>query len=67
MHQLTDVLRINSPDLDKQCIFDMCMAPGGFRATALRINPKVRAIVFGLPKYEGGDSFLLPKHPNVSL
>ncbi|GKZ75340.1 hypothetical protein AnigIFM60653_001822 [Aspergillus niger] len=67
MHQLTDVFRINSPDMDKLCILDMCMAPGGFLATALRINPKAQAIGFSLPKCEGGHNVLLPKHPNISL
>ncbi|OGM39587.1 hypothetical protein ABOM_011760 [Aspergillus bombycis] len=67
MHQLTGVFRINSPHRDEQCILDMCMAPGGFLATALRVNPGARAIGFSLPKREGGHNVLLPKNPNVSL
>ncbi|OOF97961.1 hypothetical protein ASPCADRAFT_141704 [Aspergillus carbonarius ITEM 5010] len=67
MHQLTDVFQINSPNPDKHRILDMCMAPGGFLATALRINPKAQAIGFSLPRCEGGHNVLLPKHPNVSL
>ncbi|PYH75379.1 hypothetical protein BO82DRAFT_360071 [Aspergillus uvarum CBS 121591] len=67
MHQMTDVFCINGLNPDKQAILDMCVAPGGFLATALRINPQARAIGFSLPKSEGGHNVLLPKHHNVSL
>ncbi|PYI36409.1 FtsJ-like methyltransferase family protein [Aspergillus indologenus CBS 114.80] len=67
MHQMTDVFFINGLNSDKQAILDMCVAPGGFLATALRINPQARAIGFSLPKSEGGHNVLLPKHHNVSL
>lgn len=67
MHQLTGVFRIKSPILDEHSILDMCMAPGGFLATALRINPEARALGFSLPKRDGGHNVLLPKYPNVTL
>ncbi|RDH26659.1 hypothetical protein BDQ94DRAFT_164298 [Aspergillus welwitschiae] len=67
MQQLTDVFRVNSPYLDKQRILDMCMAPGGFLGTALRVNPKARAIGFSLTRSEGGHNVLLPKHPTISV
>ncbi|PLN76857.1 FtsJ-like methyltransferase family protein [Aspergillus taichungensis] len=67
MHQLTGVFRINNPDLRKHSVLDMCMAPGGFLATALRINPGARALGFSLPKCDGGHKVLLPRYPNVTL
>lgn len=67
MQQLTGVFRIESPDPGKHSILDMCMAPGGFLATALRFNPEARALGFSLPKCNGGHNVLLPKHPNVTL
>ncbi|KAL4805722.1 hypothetical protein BDV18DRAFT_152457 [Aspergillus unguis] len=67
MQQLTGVFRIESLDPGKHSILDMCMAPGGFLATALRFNPEARALGFSLPKCNGGHNVLLPKHPNVTL
>ncbi|PWY61987.1 FtsJ-like methyltransferase family protein [Aspergillus eucalypticola CBS 122712] len=66
MHRLTDVFRIHNPVLDKQRILDMRMAPGGCLGIALQVNPKTRAIGFGLPKCEGGHNVLLLKHPTIS-
>lgn len=67
MHQLTGAFQIKSLGPDKQSILDMCMAPGGFLATALRVNPEARALGFSLPKSNGGHKVLLPKYPNVTL
>ncbi|PYH46510.1 uncharacterized protein BP01DRAFT_337931 [Aspergillus saccharolyticus JOP 1030-1] len=69
MHQITDIFLIKGLNPDKQAsILDMCMAPGGFLATALQINPHARALGFSLPQSEGGHKVLLRKpHHNVSL
>ncbi|GFF57415.1 hypothetical protein IFM46972_10786 [Aspergillus udagawae] len=67
MHRLTGVFQIKSPSPDQNCILDMCMAPGGFLATALRLNPEAHALGFSLPKCNGGHNVLLPKHPRVTL
>lgn len=67
MHRLTDVLRIKSSSPDKHCILDMCMAPGGFLAAALRINTRAQAVGFTLPRDNGGHKVLLTDHPNVTL
>ncbi|PKY07467.1 FtsJ-like methyltransferase family protein [Aspergillus campestris IBT 28561] len=67
MHQLTGVFQIERPDPRKHSILDMCMAPGGFLATALHINPRARALGFSLPKFNGGHSVLLPRYSNVTL
>ncbi|KAI3571848.1 hypothetical protein IWW34DRAFT_242209 [Fusarium oxysporum f. sp. albedinis] len=46
-------------------ILDWCMAPGGFLAVALRLNPDARALAFSLPEEQGGHRVLLPDSINV--
>ncbi|KAH7112371.1 hypothetical protein EDB81DRAFT_953665 [Dactylonectria macrodidyma] len=46
-------------------ILDMCMAPGGFLATALGLNPESHALAFSLPTSMGGHHAFLPENPNV--
>ncbi|KAK8011771.1 hypothetical protein PG989_000031 [Apiospora arundinis] len=41
-------------------ILDMCAAPGGFLATAIRINPNAEVVAFSLPPSDGGYNVLLP-------
>jgi hypothetical protein len=67
MHRKTDIFQIKSSMPDEQYILDMCMAPGGFLATALAYNPEARALGFSLPTGEGGHNVLLPQHPKVAL
>jgi hypothetical protein len=43
------------------------MAPGGFLATALRLNPRACALGFSLPPSEGGHKVLLPEDPNIEV
>ncbi|KAJ0412963.1 hypothetical protein BJY00DRAFT_297629 [Aspergillus carlsbadensis] len=70
MDHLTCVLQINTgsahPD-NKKTILDMCMAPGGFLATALRLNPGACAVGFSLPTEKGGHEVRLPWRANVTL
>lgn len=44
MHRLTGVLQTKSQNSDSTRILDMCMAPGGFLAAALRINPETEEL-----------------------
>jgi 23S rRNA U2552 (ribose-2'-O)-methylase RlmE/FtsJ len=41
-------------------ILDMCAAPGGFLATAMKLNPECEAVGFSLPPSDGGYNVLLP-------
>ena len=41
------------------------MAPGGFLASVLDINPEANALAFSLPATEGGHNVLLPSSSNV--
>ncbi|KAE8373882.1 hypothetical protein BDV26DRAFT_55331 [Aspergillus bertholletiae] len=67
MNRRTDGFQIKATGSDPHCILDMCMAPGGFLAAALTVNPEARAKGFSLPRREGGHDVRLPKSVNVSL
>lgn len=40
-------------------ILDLCMAPGGFLGTAMKLNPRFEAVAFSLPASKGGHGILL--------
>ncbi|KAI9934848.1 hypothetical protein MW887_000468 [Aspergillus wentii] len=65
MQKCTKALRINHTYQPR--ILDLCFAPGGFLATALRLNPSASAMGFSLPPSQGGHRDLLPSHPNIQL
>jgi 23S rRNA U2552 (ribose-2'-O)-methylase RlmE/FtsJ len=67
MHRSTCALAISKMGANSPTILDMCMAPGGFLATTLNINPGARAVGFSLPVSQGGHKALLPRDPNVTL
>ncbi|KAJ4025852.1 hypothetical protein NW758_014589 [Fusarium oxysporum] len=48
-------------------ILDMCVAPGGFLATAKRLNPGAEVMGFSLPPSDGGYSVLLPEDKESSV
>lgn len=48
-------------------ILDLCMAPGGFLATALGRNPGASAVAFSMPPASGGHEVLLPRGEAVDL
>ncbi|KAF5694425.1 methyltransferase family like protein [Fusarium denticulatum] len=48
-------------------ILDMCVAPGGFLATAKRLNPGAEVMGFSLPPSEGGYSVLLLEDKESSV
>ncbi|MCJ1309250.1 hypothetical protein MMC25_002908 [Agyrium rufum] len=66
MQRLTGALTIpNVEDNDGPSILDICMAPGGFLATAMALNPQASALGFSLPPKEGGHKVLLEKEFKV--
>jgi 23S rRNA U2552 (ribose-2'-O)-methylase RlmE/FtsJ len=67
MNRSTGALAIPEMAANSPTILDMCMAPGGFLATTLSINPGARALGFSLPVSQGGHKALLPSDPNVTL
>jgi 23S rRNA U2552 (ribose-2'-O)-methylase RlmE/FtsJ len=67
IHRSTGALAIPKMAANSPTILDMCMAPGGFLAGTLNINPGARALGFSLPVSQGGHKALLPSDPNVTL
>ena len=57
MHECTGAFRVKSTS--QPHILDMCMAPGGFLATALNRNPGCKAVGFSLPISQGGHKLRL--------
>ena len=64
LQKFTQALSIESHD---PCIMDLCMAPGGYTASALEVNPS--ATVFGVtfPAAAGGHPLQLKRNPNVHV
>ncbi|KAI1393117.1 uncharacterized protein F4822DRAFT_439325 [Hypoxylon trugodes] len=56
IHQSTNAFAIRSRE---PRILDMCMAPGGFLATALKHNPGAKGLAFSLPPSSGGHRVLI--------
>lgn len=48
-------------------VLDFCMAPGGFVATALDVNPSASATGFSLPPADGGHKIHLPPELGVTI
>ncbi|XXH01841.1 hypothetical protein Hte_008203 [Hypoxylon texense] len=65
LHQVTKAFEIRQNKSTQPRILDMCMAPGGFLATALGKNPNAWALAFSLPMSNGGHRVLLPVASNV--
>lgn len=55
----THALSLNSPNAANIKILDLCMAPGGYTASALKYNPSATAFGITLPPEEGGHELLL--------
>lgn len=60
-HECTGAFRVRGTNQPN--ILDMCMAPGGFLATALSLNPSAQAVGFSLPS-QGGHKLRLPADDN---
>ncbi|KAI2468018.1 hypothetical protein F4781DRAFT_400104 [Annulohypoxylon bovei var. microspora] len=69
LHRTADAFAIRrrgpSDPGGRASILDMCMAPGGFLATALSENPGAEALAFSLPASAGGHRVLLPRSSAV--
>ena len=65
LHRSTNAFAIQQVHTRPLIILDMCMAPGGFLATALSRNPGSRALAFSLPISCGGHKVRLPSDSNV--
>ncbi|KAK2054936.1 hypothetical protein LY76DRAFT_663308 [Colletotrichum caudatum] len=67
LHQFVNAFKIRSNSLSQPMIFDMCMAPGGFLATALEMNSSARAVGFSLPVEMGGHKVLIPTDERIDM
>lgn len=66
LHKSTKAFKIRQAvGTEPPSILDICMAPGGFLATALEHNPTSHALAFSLPVSNGGHKVRLPQRPNV--
>lgn len=59
MQANTEALAIMSRSPGEVKILDICMAPGGYTASALKYNPRATAFGITLPPKEGGHEVLL--------
>ncbi|KUL86806.1 hypothetical protein ZTR_04824 [Talaromyces verruculosus] len=62
MQYLSGALKIRSPDgsgARPGRILDLCMAPGGLLAAAMRMDPGSEAVAFSMPTSKGGTEILL--------
>ncbi|KAL4942697.1 hypothetical protein BDV06DRAFT_158423 [Aspergillus oleicola] len=66
MNQDCSALKLKSFSPHQLSILDMCMAPGGYLTTALRLNPQAKALAFTLPPADGGHDVLLPESSRVT-
>jgi len=65
MYQSTGALVIPKTDANNPTVLDICMAPGGFLATTLDLNPGAHATGFSLPVVGGGHKVLMHGYPKV--
>jgi 23S rRNA U2552 (ribose-2'-O)-methylase RlmE/FtsJ len=59
MQRATGALSQNSRTSEDFAILDLCMAPGGYTASALKYNPTAKAVGVTLPPDQGGHQVLL--------
>ena len=67
MHEKTGVFSIVSACKEPPRVFDVRMAPSGFLASVLHVNPNACALDFSLPAARGGYKVHLPDNPNVRV
>ena len=65
LHDNTGAFKVQNTS--RPGILDMCMAPGGFLETVLKLNPGSRALGFTLPFSDGGHRVRLPNYPHVTV
>lgn len=61
IHNYTGALRIATGDGSQESgrILDLCIAPGAFLNTAVKLNPGFEAVAFSLPASKGGHDILI--------
>lgn len=59
MQRVTGALRQTNKSVDDVEILDLCMAPGGYTASALKYNPAAKAVGITLPPDQGGHQVFL--------
>ena len=67
MNSSTNALKILKSTSQETYILDFCMAPGGFLAKTLSLNPCTHALAFSLPPSDGGHQVLLPRDERVQI
>ncbi len=67
MNHSIGVLELDNSTPNCPQILDMCMAPIGFLATVLNLNPNAQAVAFTLPPSDGSHTVFLPEQPNLTL
>ncbi|KAL4958450.1 hypothetical protein BDW69DRAFT_190920 [Aspergillus filifer] len=60
-------LRMRNFTPDQLSILDMCMAPGGYLAEALRVNSQANAVAFTLLPADRGHDVLLSETSNITM
>ncbi|CCF46354.1 hypothetical protein CH063_15132, partial [Colletotrichum higginsianum] len=65
MQKCTGALKVKTAGWGKPQILDMGMAPGGFLAVAMELNPGAHAMGFSLPEPAGGHKVMLPDDANI--
>ncbi|KAE8444544.1 hypothetical protein EG329_014468 [Mollisiaceae sp. DMI_Dod_QoI] len=66
LQEKTKALTLTNTSSDGIRILDLCMAPGGYTASALKYNPNATAVGITLPPDQGGHQVLL-KSPRSSV
>ncbi|KAL5354158.1 hypothetical protein ACLOAV_000243 [Pseudogymnoascus australis] len=67
MHERTRCLSPQPNSGGNMNILDICMAPGGYTASALKYNPRATAFGISLPPEQGGHEVLLPRNRSTIL
>lgn len=67
MQHSTSAFTIVDTGFWQPSVLDLCMAPGGFVATALDVNPGACATGFSLPPADGGHKIHLPPELGVTI
>ncbi|OBT82337.1 hypothetical protein VE02_08804 [Pseudogymnoascus sp. 03VT05] len=67
MQSCTRCLSLQSNPEGNKDILDICMAPGGYTASALKYNPNATAFGISLPLKQGGHKVLVPRSSSTML
>jgi 23S rRNA U2552 (ribose-2'-O)-methylase RlmE/FtsJ len=67
LHVSTGAFTCGSSQGKPPNFLDLCMAPGGFLDTAMRLNPHSTATAYSLSVADGGHPILLPNNSGVEI